>query len=82
MISRIVDFKAVETQQTVNFNDITSSWNADDIRGAASAGIINGRAEGVFAPQEQSTRAEALSIILRVLNLNPEIKALLDQLKV
>ncbi|MGO4110403.1 S-layer homology domain-containing protein [Paenibacillus sp. YAF4_2] len=81
MISRIVDFKAVGEQQTVNFNDIASSWNANDIRSAASAGIINGRAEGVFAPQEQSTRAEALSIILRVLNLNPEIKALLDQLK-
>lgn len=32
MISRIVDFKAVGTRQTVNFNDIASSWNADDIR--------------------------------------------------
>jgi hypothetical protein len=81
IISRIVDFNAVEKQQTVVFNDLAGSWNAEEIRSAASAGIINGRAEGIFAPQEQSTRAEALSIILRVLNLNPEIKALLDQLK-
>ncbi|WP_337104104.1 S-layer homology domain-containing protein [Paenibacillus sp. YIM B09110] len=81
IISRIVDFNAIEKHQAVAFNDIESSWNANEIRAAAAAGIIEGRAAGSFAPEEQSTRAEALSIILRVLNLNPDIKSLLDQLQ-
>ncbi|WP_336776192.1 S-layer homology domain-containing protein [Paenibacillus sp. MMO-58] len=81
ILSRIVDFKAAVSEQTASFNDIAGVWNADDIRSAASAGIVNGRAEGIFAPQEQSTRAEALSMIARVLDLNKDIKALLDSFK-
>lgn len=80
IISRIVDLKAVDKRQTASFNDIAGVWNSGEIQIAASAGIIEGRDEGIFAPNEPLTRAEAVSIILRVLNLNPEIKALLDQL--
>nr|WP_269669523.1 S-layer homology domain-containing protein [Paenibacillus sp. GSMTC-2017] len=81
IISRIVDFNAIGKNKTADFNDIAGSWNADEIRAAAAAGIINGRKVGSFAPQEQSTRAEALSIILRVLNLNADVRLLLDQPK-
>jgi len=42
---------------------------------------VTSRAAGTFAPNESSSRAEAVSTILRVLNLNPEIKDLLDQLE-
>ncbi|BBI36581.1 S-layer homology domain-containing protein [Cohnella abietis] len=81
IISRIVDFKGVEKHQTASFNDVVGYWNSDEIQTAASAGIIEGRAAGTFAPNESSTRAEALSIIMRALSLNPDIKALFDQLK-
>ncbi|RIE01730.1 S-layer homology domain-containing protein [Cohnella faecalis] len=43
IISRVVDFKAVEKNQTASFNDVAGSWNADEIQTAASAGIIEGR---------------------------------------
>ncbi|WP_147423885.1 S-layer homology domain-containing protein [Cohnella endophytica] len=81
IISRLVDFNAVEKHEPASFNDVAGTWNADVIRAAAAAGIVEGRAAGTFAPNESSTRAEALSILLRVLNLSPEIKTLLDQLK-
>lgn len=81
IIGRIVDLNAVEKNQTISYNDVSGSWNADEIQAAAASGIIEGRDAGTFAPAESSTRAEALTIILRVLNLNPELKSQLDQLR-
>jgi hypothetical protein len=45
------------------------------------AGIISGSGDGTFAPDGNATRAEALTIILNALNLNSEIKTMLDTLE-
>ncbi|CAK4843192.1 unnamed protein product [Aphanomyces euteiches] len=47
---------------------------------AAEAGIISGKNNGAFSPHEKATRAEALTVILNALNLNPQVKTLLDSL--
>jgi hypothetical protein len=81
IISRIIELSTVEGTNNASFNDIGNSWNKDQIEKAAKAGIIKGKGEGYFAPDKNSTRAEALTIMLRSIKLSPEIAALMDSLK-
>ncbi|MGO4495174.1 S-layer homology domain-containing protein [Paenibacillus sp. 2RAB27] len=83
ILSRIVDFSNVDMDASKgNFADIASasSYAANLIKDAAEAGIISGKGNALFDPQGNSTRAEALTIILNALNLNPQLKTLLDSL--
>lgn len=43
------------------------AWAEKEIAAAAEAGIVNGRSGNRFAPQESATRAEAVMMILRML---------------
>jgi hypothetical protein len=81
MIARIINLTTVQGTSSTAFTDIGDSWNKDQIESAAKAGIINGAGEGSFAPDKNSTRAEALTVLLRSLKLNPEIASLIDSLK-
>ncbi|NOU96631.1 hypothetical protein GC093_25925 [Paenibacillus sp. LMG 31456] len=81
IISRLVDLNGATKGNAGTFTDIAGSWNAAQIKAASNAGIVEGRTASTFAPDASSTKAESLTIILRALDLNPEIKALLDQLK-
>lgn len=81
IIVRIVNLDAIEKQQDVAFNDIAGSWNENAIKAAAAAGLFEGRDANTFAPGAFSTRAEALTIILRVLNLDADMTSLLDELR-
>lgn len=83
ILSRILDLSKVDKDASKgNFADIASasSYAANPIKDAAKAGIISGKGNGLFDPKGNSTRAEALTIVLNALNLNPQIKALLDSL--
>ncbi|NOU98500.1 S-layer homology domain-containing protein [Paenibacillus planticolens] len=83
ILSRIVDFSNVDMDASKgNFADIASasSYAANPIKDAAEAGIISGKGNALFDPQGNSTRAEALTIVLNALNLNPQLKTLLDSL--
>jgi exo-poly-alpha-galacturonosidase len=80
MISRIINLNTVQGPSNIAFNDI-DKWNKAQIEAAAKAGIINGLGEGSFAPGKNSTRAEALTVLLRSLQLNPEIASLLNSMK-
>lgn len=53
------------------FSDIAGHWAADEINSAASKGWIKGF-EGKFRPDDYITRAEAVTLINRVLNRQPE----------
>ncbi|MFC0211573.1 S-layer homology domain-containing protein [Paenibacillus chartarius] len=82
ILSRIVNMNNVAKDATKgNFADLHDSYASDAIQQAAQAGIISGKDDGNFDPKADSTRAEALTIILNVLNLNTQIKTLLDSLK-
>lgn len=81
MVSKMVNLAKAKQVSDTTFHDTSGVWNADQIDQAAKAGIINGREAGAFAPNAFSTRAEALTIILNVLELSPELKAIIEKLR-
>lgn len=60
------------------FSDISGHWAQDVINKAANEGIISGYTDGTFRPDNNITRAEAISIINRVLDRRPHADHLLD----
>ncbi|BBI35559.1 S-layer homology domain-containing protein [Cohnella abietis] len=60
--------------------DASSPYAADEIQKAAEAGIISGKSNGTFDPKGKATRAEALTVLLNALNLDPKVKTLLESL--
>ena len=57
-----------------NFTDISGHWAESEIRRAAQLGWIQGDPDGRFRPNAPIIRAEAMTIINRVLNWLPEEK--------
>ena len=54
------------------FTDIAGHWAKDEIRQAAALGWITGYADGSFRPNQSITRAEAVTMLNRVLQRLPE----------
>ena len=57
----------------VDFSDIASHWAKNEISAAANNGWINGYTDGTFRPNNKITRAEAMTLVNRVLKRLPEI---------
>ena len=55
-----------------DFSDIGGHWAADEIREAAARGWVNGYEDNTFRPDQFITRAEAVSMINKVLGRQPE----------
>lgn len=55
-----------------DFKDIATHWAREYIERAAALGWINGYEDGTFRPDNKITRAEAMTMINRVLNREPE----------
>ena len=67
-VSMLVRFLG-EDQGSMSFTDVPQNhWAAKDIAIAASQGWVAGYSDGTFKPNQPITRAEAMSIINRVLN--------------
>lgn len=65
------------------FTDIDGHWAANQINRAAEKGWISGYPDGTFGPDRYITRAEAVTMINRVLNRMPKDKdALHEDMKV
>lgn len=60
------------TEGDSNFTDIAGHWAEAEIERAASLGWIRGYADGTFRPDQPITRAEAMTMINRVLCRLPE----------
>lgn len=56
----------------VKFTDITGHWAESEIKDLAGIGIINGRTEYIFAPEDQVTRAEFAALIRRTIGLSEQ----------
>lgn len=52
------------------FNDIVNHWAKEAIVEMAEKGIVNGKAENIFAPDDNIKRAEFAALISRALNLS------------
>ena len=55
-----------------NFTDVSNHWAEAEIHEAAAHGWIRGYNDGTFKPDQFITRAEAMTMINRVLNRVPE----------
>ena len=56
------------------FTDLAGHWAREEIGKAASLGWIQGYEDGTFRPDQSITRAEAMTMINRVLNRLPAAK--------
>ena len=64
------DDKANST--TADFSDIVSHWAKNEISAASNNGWITGYPDGTFRPDNKITRAEAMTLVNRVLKRLPE----------
>ena len=69
--SEIFGINLPQTNSSVNFVDAASVsyWATDAVGSIQTAGIIVGRPNGNFDPQENITRAEVAAIITRLINI-------------
>lgn len=53
-----------------NFTDIysISDWARDSVAIISGEGLMNGREKGIFAPRENTTRAEATAVMVRLIS--------------
>lgn len=65
-------FDPRETTATTLFADVKGHWAEKEIIRAAENGWVSGYTDGTFKPDVNITRAEAMSLINRVLKRNPE----------
>ena len=62
------------------FNDVSArAWYADYVQAAVDMGLVDGYPDGGFHPDAYITRAEACTIVNRVLNRAPHEDHLLDE---
>ncbi len=67
-------FDDSEYEVVDEFTDVSGHWAENEIHEAAAYGWINGYEDGTFRPDQLITRAEAMTMINRVLNRVPETK--------
>lgn len=74
-------FSTRTVENSGNFSDISGHWAENEIERAAAFGWISGYPDGTFRPDARITRAEAMTMINRVLCRMPQSKSdLLDSM--
>jgi hypothetical protein len=65
--------KLAATDKSVNFPDSTdiSDWARTALSTATAKGVINGYEDGTLKPKVNTTRAEAVTVILKALQAKP-----------
>ena len=63
------------------YTDIESSWAAEDINLLADMGIVTGNPDGTFRPDNQITRAEIVTILVRMYDLDSDNMMIFDDTK-
>jgi len=81
MLIRLLHEEALPKIRDISFSDMARAgrYARDSITAAAGAGIINGYEDHTFRPKDQATRAEVAAILIRLLELEPALKEVLDQ---
>lgn len=80
ILAKLIDFNKTSNTSSSGFTDTNRHWAEANIKKIASIGIISGRGDGRFAPNDNTTRAEAIHLLLKTLSLNTNIKNALDNL--
>ncbi len=69
----VKDTSLVKEGEAKNFPDTTGHWAAGYIRTASAKGWIAGYEDGTFRPENKITRAEAVTMVNRMLGRNPSV---------
>ncbi|GIO31455.1 MULTISPECIES: S-layer homology domain-containing protein [Paenibacillus] len=78
MVSKLIVLQKNVSGKRGPFIDVAPQhWAGKLIEEAAAAGIIQGKTRDTFAPNDNITRAEAVTVILRMLRTEPTLKDLL-----
>ncbi len=59
-------------ETTVTLNDIAGHWAADNINKLVALGAINGYSDGSFKPDNNITRAEFATVLVKAFKLTPQ----------
>ncbi|WP_336787952.1 S-layer homology domain-containing protein [Paenibacillus sp. MMO-177] len=78
ILSKIIVLQSHSGEANTFLDVAPQHWAKKMIEEAAAAGIIQGKGQNQFAPDDNLTRAEALTVILRVLKKDPVISDLLS----
>lgn len=69
MIARAADLKLDEADAlTFNDGDVIPAWAQKEVAAAVKAGLIQGKEGNVFDPHATATRAQALTLIMRLVD--------------
>jgi len=79
-LSKLLNFSQLPVKGNSYFYDTSSHWANSAITQVSSIGLVSGRGDGTFAPDDNTSRAEAISLLIRVLSLNSAIKSKIDEL--
>ncbi|WP_019909168.1 S-layer homology domain-containing protein [Paenibacillus sp. HW567] len=81
ILARVLDLNVLGTSAPVSFSDVNSGyWAAEAIAQASSANLVQGLSASAFSPNGKATRAEAVTIIIRALESDSSVKALIQGL--
>lgn len=80
LLGRLLDEQAIPPTNTLEFSDHLSAspYARAAITTATAAGIVRGYDDATFRPKRETTRAETVTLLLRLLELDQEIKELLN----
>lgn len=68
-IAKVINIQVTEGVDTAVFKDITGHWAQKDIEEAEKLGLVAGKGDGTFAPDENITRAEVVVLLMRLCQL-------------
>ncbi|MGG4147184.1 S-layer homology domain-containing protein [Paenibacillus algorifonticola] len=65
MLARLTNYSSNTSNP---FSDTAANWASEPISAFAAAGIVSGKGNGLFQPNESATRAESVAMIIRLLD--------------
>ncbi|NBD23022.1 S-layer homology domain-containing protein [Paenibacillus glycinis] len=68
ILAKVIDFG--QAARTSSFKDVDNHWAVKNIEAVAEAGVVKGRNDHTFAPNEQASREESVTLILRALSVS------------
>ena len=81
MLAFAIPVSAEAELSGLEFNDVPeNAWYCDYVYDLASMAIINGYDDGTFKPDKYITRAEAMTLVNRVLNRRTHAEDMLDEM--
>ena len=74
------DWLVPKVQEAPAFTDMAGVWCADAVDTVCAAGLMQGRSDGSFGPDDYITRAQVMALVNEVLDRAPDADYMLDDM--